>query len=296
MSLRVKAHLALLGSAIIFAINYWVSDDIVSHIGVIPLVFFRTIGAAILFFFLYTFEKDRTMPSKRDLLLLAVASLFGIFINQFMFFMGLQYTNAVDTATIHTSNPLIVMILGVVFLKTKLSRNKLIGVIMGAVGALILVLYQAEIPTADSSIKGNLMILTNTFAYAIFLIMLKPLLQRNSPITAMFWMHLIASVMILPISFNSMIELDWVLTFSLYWKSILYIVFMLTFIAYLLNMYGLKHLSPTSVSFYIYLQPVFAFIIAIILGHQLPVPIKIFATIIILAGVYLVNRDKVVKK
>ena len=296
MSLRVKSHLALLISAIIFAINYWVSDNIVMYIDPIPLVFFRTIGATLLFFGLYYFDKRNKMPSKRDLLLLGVASIFGIFINQFMFFMGLQYTNAIDTATIHTSNPMIVMILGVVFLKVKLSRNKIIGVILGAIGALILVLYQTDFPDANSNIKGNLMIFINTFAYAIFLIMLKPLLQRNSPISTMFWMYLIASILLLPISLNSMIELNWVETFSLYWKSILYMIFMLTFVAYLLNMYGLKHLSATSVSFYIYLQPVFAFIIAIVLGQQLPDPLKIFATLIILAGVYMVNRDKVAQK
>ena len=71
---------------------------------------------------------------------------------------------------------------------------------------------------------------------------------------------------------------------------------MLTFVAYLLNMYGLNRISPTSVSFYVYLQPVFAYIIAIFLGEQLPSLVKILATGVIISGVVLVNRTKYEKK
>ncbi|RLD44122.1 MAG: hypothetical protein DRI86_08280 [Bacteroidetes bacterium] len=292
MSEKLKAHIALFVSAVLFAINYWVSDDLTNHIATLPLVFFRTIGAAFLFGILYYFDKEKIMPNKKDLGLFAFAALFGILLNQFLFFSGLKYTSAIDAATIHVSNPIIVITLSAIFLKIKLTKNKLLGVALGALGALILILYQGNYNSDLSSIKGNMMIFGNTFAYALFLIILKSLLKKYSPIAAMFWLHIIASSFLIPVSFNTLIQFNWYEVFSQYWFSIFYIVVMLTFIAYLLNMYGLKRLSPTSVSFYVYLQPVFAYIIAIILGEQLPSFVKVMATLTIISGVVLVNTDK----
>jgi len=295
MSERTKAHIALFIAAILFAINYWVSDNLTLYINTIPLVFFRTIGAMALFGGLYYFDKDKVTPKAKDLGLLAIAAIFGVIINQVLFFSGLKYTTAIDTSTIHVSNPIIVMTLSATFLKIKLTKNKLIGVILGMIGALVLILYQKDYHADSSKIYGNLMVFGNTFAYAIFLIMLKPLLQRYSPITAMFWVHLLASIILIPFSINTMINFNWVEIFSQYWFSIFYIVVMLTFVAYLLNMYGLKRISPTSVSFYVYLQPVFAYIIAVFLGEQLPSLVKILATGVIIFGVVMVNKDKMLK-
>ncbi|MCK5847351.1 MAG: EamA family transporter [Bacteroidales bacterium] len=292
MSERLKAHIALFISAVLFAINYWVSDSLTDHIDTIPLVFFRTIGATLLFGILYFLEKGRKAPNIKDICLFAIAAIFGILINQILFFSGLHYTTAIDASTIHVSNPIIVMTLSAVFLKIKLTNNKLFGVILGAIGALVLILYQRDYNSDLSSVRGNIMIFGNTFAYAIFLIMLKPLLKKYSPITAMFWLHIIASAFLIPASITTLIQFNWVEVFQEYWFSIFYIVFMLTFVAYLLNMYGLKRLSPTAVSFYIYLQPVFAYIIAIIIGEQLPSFVKIIATLVVISGVVMVNIDK----
>ena len=107
----------------------------------------------------------------------------------------------------------------------------------------------------------------------------------------MFWVYIMASIIFIPISINKMISFEWAEIFTQYGWSIFYIVFMLTFIAYLLNMYGLKRISPTSVSFYVYLQPVFAYIIAIFLGEQIPTIIKTVATLLIILGVFMVNRN-----
>ena len=291
MSEKTKAHIALFVAAVLFAINYWVSDNLTLYIDTIPLVFFRTIGAMILFGALYIFDKERSIPKPKDLALLSIAAIFGVIINQSLFFSGLKYTTAIDTSTIHVSNPLIVMTLSAIFLKTKLTKNKLMGVILGLIGALVLILYQKDYSVDGSKTIGNLMIFGNTFAYAIFLIMLKPLLQKYSPITAMFWLHLIASIILIPFSIGTMASFNWLEVFSQYWFSIFYIVVMLTFVAYLLNMYGLKRISPTSVSFYVYLQPVFAYIIALILGEQLPSFVKVIATATIIFGVVIVNRS-----
>ena len=291
MSSSIKAHLALLIATLIFAINYWISKDLVGKLDVFQLVFFRTIGASLLFSIIY-FIRPIEKVQHKDKFLLAIAATFGIALNQLLFFGGLQFTSPVDTATIHVSNPLIVMSLSAIFLNAKLNRNQILGVVFGAIGALVLVVYQKDFHWTNQSILGNLMILGNTSAYAIFLVMLKPLLKKYKPLTIMFWVYLFSSLLIFPLGLSSMSEISWSELIMNHGISILYIIVMVTFIAYLLNIYSLRKLSPTVVSFYIYLQPVFALIIAVILGESLPSWVKISATLLVFFGVYLVSRKE----
>lgn len=291
MSSNIKAHLALFIATLLFAINYWVSKDLVGQLDVFQLVFFRIIGAGLIFSALY-FIRPRQKVSLRDKFYLAIIAAIGIALNQLLFFGGLQYTSPVDTATIHVSNPIIVMVLSTIFLHTKLRKTQIWGIAFGAIGALILILYQKEFQWTDKTILGNLMIFGNTLAYAVFLIMLKPLLKKYSPLTTMFWIYLFASIIIIPLAIHSMLEIQWVELIKHQGVSLMYIIVMITFVAYFLSIYSLKKLSPMVVSFYIYLQPVLAFIIAVFLGEQLPHLVKIGATLLIFYGVYLVNKTR----
>ena len=67
-------------------------------------------------------------------------------------------------------------------------------------------------------------------------------------------------------------------------------VILTTFFAYLFNSFGLKAVSPTVVSFYIYLQPILASIIAIMLGKDQLTITKISLALLIFVGVYLVSK------
>ena len=71
--------------------------------------------------------------------------------------------------------------------------------------------------------------------------------------------------------------------------KIVFVVVCTTFIAYLLNSLALKQLSPTTVSIYIYLQPILASIFAIFWGVDSLDTQKIIAALLIFLGVYLVS-------
>ena len=71
----------------------------------------------------------------------------------------------------------------------------------------------------------------------------------------------------------------------------------LLFFTYLLSVHGLSILPPTALSAYIYLQPVFAMIIGIIIAYNQDTATgitfeKMAATLLIFVGVYLVGRTK----
>lgn len=289
MTERLKAHISLMIATLLFGGNYWVSKILVGLLNPNQLVFFRTIGAFALFALVY-FISSRQKLNKAELLRLFVAGVFGIGLNQILFFSGLQYTTPVDTAIIHVSNPIIVLVLSLIFLHTKISWWKIAGIIIGAIGASILVLYQKDFVFKPETIKGNLMILGNTTAYAIFLVIMKPILKKHDTITTMFWVYLFATLMIIPYTFHDVQAIQWQELWGWPSLSLFYIIVLVTFGAYFLIIYSLSRLSAPVVSFYIYLQPLIAAAIATIIGAQSLNWINGIAAALIFTGVYFVNK------
>lgn len=289
MNDRLKAHISLLIATLLFGGNYWVSKVLVGILNPNQLVFFRTIGAFLLFAFVY-FLGTQPKLKPREFLRLFIAGVFGIVLNQILFFTGLQYTTPVDTAIIHVSNPIIVLVLSLIFLHTKISWWKIAGIFIGAFGASILVLYQKELMFNPETMKGNLMVLGNTAAYAIFLVIMKPILKTYNAITTMFWVYLFATLIIIPYTFSDVQSIEWESLIGWPLLSLFYIIVMVTFGAYFLIIYSLGRLSAPVVSFYIYLQPLIAAIIATIIGVESLNWVNGLAAFLIFMGVYLVNK------
>jgi len=62
-----------------------------------------------------------------------------------------------------------------------------------------------------------------------------------------------------------------------------------TTLAYLLNLYSLKHVKPITVSIYIYSQPVIASVVAIIFLQDVITIVKVISALLVFAGVYFVS-------
>jgi len=80
------AHLAVIGANIIFGINYVVAKGIMpDYLLPRPIIFLRVLGATVIFW-LVSLLFPRENVDRKDLLRLAVCALFGVAINQVLFF------------------------------------------------------------------------------------------------------------------------------------------------------------------------------------------------------------------
>ena len=71
--------------------------------------------------------------------------------------------------------------------------------------------------------------------------------------------------------------------------AIAFIVLFVTFIAYLLNTWALKYVDSSVVGIYIYLQPVFTTVMALMVAKDVLTLPKVLFSLLIFAGVYLVS-------
>ncbi|PIQ14385.1 MAG: EamA family transporter [Flavobacteriales bacterium CG18_big_fil_WC_8_21_14_2_50_32_9] len=291
MSSNLKPHLALFGANLIYGANYSIAKDVMPNfIHPFGLVLCRVIGAVVLFWFIYAFSYEKV--AKKDFLLLGLCGLFGVAANQLMFLYGLDNTTPINAGIIMVSNPIMVLIASAIILKNKITITKVSGIALGIIGALLLLLFKGNFSFGSENLKGDIFIFLNAMSYGIYLVIAVPLMRKYKPITVMSWVFAFGLIMVFPFGFEEFKQIEWVSFTPIIWWKFIFIVVATTFLAYLFNIYGLKRLSPSIVSTYIYLQPLLATLIAIWVGKDSLDMIKISAALFIFTGVYLVSKTK----
>ena len=274
---------------LIYAINYTFAKDVMpDFIQPSGFILLRVAGAVILFslfFFLFVNEK----VEKKDIIRLAICGIFGVAINQLLFFEGLNLTTPINAAIIMTINPVLVIIMSALILCEKINFRKGIGIALGLVGASALILNGGNVSSNTNFMLGNMFVFINAASYGLYLVLVKPLMQKYHPITVMFYVFGFGLLYVLPFGYTELLAVDWVNFPTIIIWEVLFVVLCTTFIAYLLNSSALKLLNPSTVSIYIYLQPVLATLFAIFRGSDRLDEIKIIAAVIIFVGVYLVS-------
>ena len=115
-------------------------------------------------------------------------------------------------------------------------------------------------------------------------------MKKYKPITVISWVFLFGIIFVIPFGWSDFQAIEWdTMPSTILWK-VAFVVVGTTFLAYLFNIYGLKTLNPSTVSTYIYLQPVLASIVAIIASSDELNFVKILSAILIFLGVYLVSH------
>lgn len=252
------------------------------------LVFTR-IGGACLLFWVTGLLLPRERIERKDLLLLILASVFGVAVNQSLFLNGLSLTSPIDAAIIMTGVPIIVMIIARIILKEPITSFKIVGIAAGATGAILLISYSGRVSFGNDNIIGNLLIVGNATSYAIYLAIIKPMLTKYHPVTVMKWIFLFGLIIVSGPGIPGFLEVDWQLLPRDIFLSVIFVVIATTFFAYLLNNYSLRYVKPITVSIYIYSQPVIASLVALSLGQDTISLVKVISALLVFAGVYFVS-------
>ena len=169
----------------------------------------------------------------------------------------------------------------------------MLGIFCGAIGALLLILGNGHATQkGNGSLTGDLLCLTAQCSFAVYLTIFKKLIQKYTVVTCMKWMFTYATIVILPFTYKDLAILPWAEIPPTTWFETAFVVFVATYLAYIMMMTGQKLLRPTIVSMYNYVQPVVACIVAISLGLDSFNIIKGIAVVLIFGGVYLVTISK----
>jgi len=285
----LRAHLALIAANLIYGVNYGIAKQVMpDYLSPFALVFARISGACILFWAL-SLLLPKEKIERKDILRLFIATVFGVAVNQSLFLNGLNITTPIDAAIIMTATPILVLLVARLLIREPITVFKIIGIVAGGTGALLLILYRGNIGFSSNHVVGNSIILANATSYAFYLVIVKPLMGKYHTVTLMKWIFLFGLLLVSGPGIPAFMRVNWDSMPGDIVLSVLFVVVGTTFLAYLLNMYSLKYVKPITVSIYIYSQPVIASIVALILGQDVIAPVKIVAALLVFTGVYFVS-------
>jgi drug/metabolite transporter (DMT)-like permease len=292
MTPRIKAHLALLIVALIYSGNYIIAKGLMpDYIQPRAFIFMRVVGATSLFFLLTWITKNKQKIERADWLRVGLCGFFGVASNQILFFEGLNLTTPINASVIMTANPVLVLGIGALLLQEKLKPQKILGVFVGAAGAIFLILSSAQTDFTLPGISvGNLLIFLNAASYAVYLVIVKPLMKKYDALVIIKWVFASGLLFVVPAGIVPFTEIDWPSWTSSTFGAAAFVVICTTFLAYLLNVFALKTLSSSTVSTYIYLQPLFTTFIALFFARDKLTAEAIIAALFIFIGVYMVGN------
>ncbi|BFP41459.1 DMT family transporter [Flavobacteriaceae bacterium GF1] len=291
MSKRNLAFLAAIGATIIYGINHTIAKGVMpTYVTPFAFIFLRVVGAAILFWGI-SFLGPKERIAHKDWLRMVVAALLGMVINMLSFFKGLELSTPINSAVLITISPIIVVVLSAVFLEERITKNKGFGIALGFIGALMLVLFGAEIRKDAPNIPlGNSLFILNSLAYAGYLIVAKKLVEKYHPFTLMRWLFTIAVIINFPVTFSDFLEIEWATMPLWAYGVIAFVVVGTTFCTYLFNIFAMTELRASTIGAFIYVQPLFGILFALLTGKDTLTLVKILAASLVLLGVYLASR------
>lgn len=292
MSKRNWALVAATLVSIIYGVTFTIAKDVMPQY-VAPFGFIAMrVGGSVVLFWMIAFLGPKEKIALNDFPRIIAAALFGVAINMLTFFKGLSYTSPIMGAVLMVTTPMIVLILSAIIMKERMQKRKILGIILGLSGTMTLILYGKSMINAPNATLGNLLIFINAVSYGFYLIIVKKLMDKYNAFTFVKWIYTFGFLMVLPFGWNEFQAIDWsTIPNPIVWKIGFVVVFS-TFFTYLLNLLSMRELNPTTIAVFIYLQPLFATIIAVGFGKDDLSLVKLLSAVLIFAGVFLVTQKK----
>jgi drug/metabolite transporter (DMT)-like permease len=285
------AYFLLILVNLIYGANYSIAKQIMpSYIGPYGFIFYRVFISLILFFLIYLFFL-REKIARKDWWRFLGCGLFGIALNQLLFFKGISLTSSVHGALLMITSPMFTYLLSQLLARKKVKLKKIGGIALGILGASILIVSSMK-TSKDSSALGDMLVIINAISFSIYLILVKPLISRYHPLTITFYVFLTGSIWVAIFGYQEAVAIDFCqLPSSFYW-NFSFVIVCATFLVYLFNNMAMRATSPTTVSSFIYLQPLFAILISISFTAEKMTLYTVFGGILIIFGLWLVNHSK----
>ena len=284
-------HLFALTANVMWGLMSPIGKSALQEFSAISVTTFRMVGAAAAFWILSIFCKQEHVDH-RDMLKIFFASLFALVFNQGVFIFGLSMTSPIDASIVTTTLPIVTMVVAAIYLKEPITNKKVLGIFVGAMGALILIISSQAASSGNGSLIDDLLSLVAQISFSIYLTVFKGLSQRYSTVTINKWMFIYASICYIPFSYYDISTIQWAAIPTIAIVQVLYVVLGGSFLAYLCIMTAQRLLRPTVVSMYNYMQPIVASIAAIIMGIGSFGWEKGIAITLVFLGVYIVTQSK----
>lgn len=257
----IKPHLALVAVQLLFGTWPIIGKIALRALPSTGLVALRVVGATLAFLVIRRMVKRVPIKRKSDLARIALYSLLGVVLNQFLFVKGLALSTVINATLLGTTIPICTLFVSIALGNDRASWRLVLGMIIAACGVIYLI-NPAHANFSHDTTVGNLLLIANTLAYGTYLAISKDIIKRYGALTVITWIFVFGSVAAAPIGGFYLWQTPLQQIGPGVWLAVIYIILMPTVGAYYLNAWALGRVAPSVVAIYIYLQPLIALALA----------------------------------
>ena len=275
--------LALLVVQIIYASGVIVGKFMLPIVPASVIVTMRMIVATVAFFAAHRIIGGQTPRNTTDWVKFALLGILGGAGNQFLILLGLTRTTAINAAILIPMIPIFTVIFGWLLRRDRPTPLKWLGVAVAALGTVYLI-GPDRVSLGSGVVVGNLLILAGMAFNALAFLLSKEMLERYAPVTVAFCLTVAGLIGILPFGIGAVEAVNQGALTPRLWLWLAYMVVFPTTVTYFLNLWSLRRASPTLVTSFIYLQPLFTTAVAplVLEGEELTTRIALSGAAIFL--------------
>lgn len=255
-----RVHLTLFLVQLSFGVFHVVAKAVLADLAPLAMAAIR-VSVATPVLLALAWRRDRFVPSRRDLPVLALLGGLGVFANQVLFITGLKYTTATNASILMLSVPVFAVAAAAALGIERAGMGRVVGIVLSVAGALVLV-NPLRFSTDHRAGLGNAIILANGLCYALFLVLQRPVLARIPWRTVIAWSFLFGTAGVLPFAVPALAALEPAAVPVRAWLGMAYIIVFPTVFAYAASSWAVRRSSPALVAAYNTLQPLVAVALA----------------------------------
>jgi len=290
---RLSGYLCAIGSTAIWSVNFIIARNLSGSIPPVSLAFFRWFIALIVFlpFTLKPLIAEWQIL-KKHLFYLSIISLLGVTIFNTLLYLAAHTTSAINLSLISITFPVFVVILSRFFFDEKITLNKAIGIILVAIGFVILITKGAPSRLLHITFAvGDLWMLLASVIFAVYSVLLRKKPKQISIAVFQLSTFILGILFLFPFFAWEYVTVPQGEFNIQNVFSILYVGIFASLIAYLLWNKSVMSIGPSKAGMVYYTIPVFSGVLAYFFLNEGIGMIHIYSAILIVSGILIANYE-----
>ncbi len=285
--------LALLIAHLIWGLNFIVVKVTLQEIPPMTLSFLRFFLASLFLIpFLLSEKKKIKLKSKADLPRIILVGTLMTTIHIGLFFEGLLRSTVIQASALTITIPILSVLISWIFLKEKVYIVNVIGIIIGLLGAVVMIGLPLQLlgqSIEPENLLGNSLILLTCVSWVVGAILSKPLLKKYSTLHLTAFIFATGAIsFLIPAASDFINNPGWTTNVSILGvMGVAYITLLSSISAYFLFEYGVAKVGVITADLFQYIQPLLAGLLSILILAEGLRASYFYGAAFIILGVYL---------
>ena len=219
---------------------------------------------------------------------LVLMAISGVALYYFLFNGALFYTTASQVALIQSAFPAIVAMMAVLWLRERLSRRRIVGIVLAIAGVVLIVARSEPDASARDPVLGNVLAFASVLAWSVYTMLAKRLAKADA-IAVTTVVSVLGAIMLIPVALleKGNTSISSISTDG--WLRIAYLGALASAAAYLLYNRALRDIDASLAGTFVNLSTVLGVIAGVIFLDESITPLAILGGVMVLAGVWIAS-------